>query len=128
MSSSQRVSEQWQRWWWKRSFWSNLKWLEHSFFNMWSTRTNLIHSLKTHCFNCVKQSYRLRVIFYLRKFCSLNTNSMKFLMSQSNQCHKNVWIYYYYWKALLFQRQFQHSLCVWFLIQSIQLLINQCFI
>ncbi len=59
---------------------------------MW---TNLIHSFKTHCFDCVKQSYKLRVIFYLKEFCSLNTNSIKFLMSQSNQCHKNVWIYYY---------------------------------
>ncbi len=64
---------------------------------MQSTWTNLIHSFKTHCFNCVKQSCRLRVIFYLREFCSLNTNSIKFLMSQSNRCHKNVWIYYYYY-------------------------------
>ncbi len=63
---------------------------------MWLTRTNLIHSLKTHCFNCVKQSYRLRVIFYLRKFCSLDTNNIKFLMSWSNRCYKSVWIYYYY--------------------------------
>ena len=37
--------KQLQEWWWKRSFWSNLKWLSHSFFNMRSTQTNLIHSL-----------------------------------------------------------------------------------
>ncbi len=36
------------------------------------------------------------MIFYLREFCSLDTNSIKSLMSQSNWCHKNVWIYYYY--------------------------------
>ncbi len=64
---------------------------------MQSTRTNLIHSLKTHCFNCMKQSCKLQVIFYLREFCSLDTDSIKFLMSWSNQCHKNVWIYYYYY-------------------------------
>ncbi len=62
---------------------------------MQSTRTNLIHSLKTHCFDCVKQLCRLQVIFYLREFCSLDTNSIESLMSQSNWCHKNVWIYYY---------------------------------
>ncbi len=65
----------------KWSFWSNLKWLEHLFSNMQSTWTNLIHSLKTHCFNCVKQSYKLRVIFYLREFCSLDINSIEFLMN-----------------------------------------------
>ncbi len=80
----------------KRKSWSNLKWLEHSFSNMQSTWTNLIHSLKTQCFNCVKQLYRLWVIFYLREFCLLDTNSIKFLMSWFNRCHKNVWIYYYY--------------------------------
>ncbi len=63
---------------------------------MQSTWTNLIHSLKTHCFNCVKQLYRLRVIFYLREFCSLDTNSIESFMSWSNWCHKSVWIYYYY--------------------------------
>ncbi len=63
---------------------------------MQSTRTNLIHSLKTHCFDCVKQLCRLRVIFYLREFCSLDTDSIEFFMSRSNRCHKNVWIYYYY--------------------------------
>ncbi len=68
---------------------------------MQSTRTNLIHSFKTHCFDCVKQSCRLRVIFYLREFCSLDTNSIKSLMSRFNQCHKNVWIYYYYYLKLL---------------------------
>ncbi len=66
------------------------------------TRTNLIHSFKTHCFNCVKQSYRLRVIFYLREFCSLDTNSIEFLMNWSNWCHKNVWIYYYYLTCVTF--------------------------
>ncbi len=64
---------------------------------MQSTWTNLIHSLKTHCFDCVKQSCRLQVIFYLREFCSLDTDSIKFLISWSNRCHKNVWIYYYYY-------------------------------
>jgi len=62
-----------------------------------STRTNLIHSLKTHCFDCVKQSCRLRVVFYLREFCSLDTDSIEFLMSRPNRCHKGVWIYYYYY-------------------------------
>ena len=57
----------------------------------------MIHSLKTHCFDCVKQLYRLRVIFYLREFCSLDTNSIEFLMSWSNRCYKSVWIYYYYY-------------------------------
>ncbi len=66
---------------------------------MRSTRTNLIHSLKTHCFDCVKQSYKLRAIFYLREFCSLDTSSIEFLMSRSNRCHKNVWIYYYYYQT-----------------------------
>ncbi len=64
---------------------------------MQSTSTNLIHSLKTHCFDCVKQSYRLRVVFYFREFCSLDTNSIESLMSRPNRCHKNVWIYYYYY-------------------------------
>ena len=67
------------------------------------TWTNLIHSFKTHCFNCMKQSCRLQVIFYLKKFCSLNINSIKFLMSRSNRCHKSVWIYYYY---LIFNKAF----------------------
>ncbi len=77
--------------------WLHLKWLEHSFFNMQSTWTNLIHSFKIYCFDCIKQSYRLQVIFYLREFCSLDTNNIKFLMSQFNWCHKSVWIYYYYY-------------------------------
>ncbi len=42
---SRKISEQQREWWWKQSFWSNLKWLEHSFFNMQSTWINLIHSL-----------------------------------------------------------------------------------
>jgi len=70
------------------------------FFNVQSTRTNLIHSLKTHCFNCMKQSCKLQVIFYLREFCSLDTDSIEFLMSRSNWCHKSVWIYYYYYYVL----------------------------
>ncbi len=68
---------------------------------MRSTRTNLIHSLKTHCFDCVKQSCRLWVIFYLREFCSLDTDSIEFFMSRSNRCHKSVWIYYYYYLHII---------------------------
>ncbi len=37
------------------------------------------------------------MIFYLKEFCSLNTHSIKFFMSRSNQCYKSVWIYYYYY-------------------------------
>jgi len=44
----------------------------------------------------MKQLYKQRVIFYFEKFCSLNINSIKFLMSWLNWCHKSVWIYYYY--------------------------------
>ncbi len=72
---------------------------------MQSTRTNLIHSLKTHCFDCVKQSCRLRVIFYLREFCSLDTDSIEFLMSRFNRCHKNVWIYYYYYYIIRYNEK-----------------------
>jgi len=79
-----------------------------------STWTNLIHSLKTHCFDCMKQSYRLRVIFYFREFCSLNTSSIESLMSQFNWCHKNVWIYYYWWKIF-------HWLIVWSTMSIISL-------
>ncbi len=50
----------------------------------------------------MKQLYRLRVIFYLREFCSLDTNSIKFLMNWFNWCHKNVWIYYYYLTCVTF--------------------------
>ncbi len=66
------------------------------------TWTNLIHSFKTHCFNCVKQLYRLQVIFYLWEFCLLDTNSIEFLINWSNWCHKNVWIYYYYLTCITF--------------------------
>ncbi len=31
------------------------------------------------------------MIFYFKEFCSLNINSIKFLMSWLNWCHKNVW-------------------------------------
>ncbi len=67
---------------------------------MRSTRTNLIHSLKTHCFGCVKQLYRLRVVFYPRGFCPLDTNSIEFPMGRPNRCHKGVWIYYYYYTII----------------------------
>jgi len=86
-----------------------------------STRTNLIHSLKTHCFNCVKQSCRLRVIFYLREFCSLDTDSIEFFMSRSNRCHKSVWIYYYYY----YYYYYYHLLITyWYMINS-WLITNQ---
>ncbi len=44
-SQSRRISRQQREWWWKWSCWSSLEWQEHSFSNMQSSRTNLIHSL-----------------------------------------------------------------------------------
>jgi len=52
------------------------------------------------------------VIFYLREFCSLDTHNIEFLMSQLNRCHKNVWIYYYYYQSrvnILKNDEFNHS-------------------
>ena len=93
---------------------------------MWSTWTNLIHSLKIHCFDCVKQSYRLWVIFYLREFCSLDTSNIESLMSWFNWCHKSVWIYYYYLKitflSCLFIAQQKTLSCVAKIFLSIQVL------
>ncbi len=85
---------------------------------MWSTRTNLIHSLKTHCFGCVKQSYRLRVIFYLRGFCPLDTNSIESLMGRPNRCHKGVWIYYYYYYSLFHVSDMNFHDCFFSLISK----------
>ncbi len=56
-SQSRRVLRQQQEWWWKWSCWSSLEWQEHSFFNMQSSWTNLIHSLSfivlTACSSCI---------------------------------------------------------------------------
>jgi len=69
------------------------------------------------------------VIFYFREFCSLNTHSIKFLISQSNQCHKNVWIYYYYFfkniKSLHFCKMILWWLC--FIIVDIMKMMHKSF-
>ncbi len=66
-SQSRRVSRQQREWWWKWSCWSSLKWQEHLFFNVRSSRTNLIHSLS----------------FIVSTACSSRINSERFYISES---------------------------------------------
>ncbi len=66
-SQSRRVSRQQWEWWWKRSCWSSLEWQEHSFFNVQSSWTNLIHSLS----------------FIISTACSSCINSERFFISES---------------------------------------------
>ncbi len=66
-SQSRIISRQQQEWWWKWSCWSSLEWQEHSFFNEWSSRTNLIHSLS----------------FIVSTMCSSHINSERFSISEN---------------------------------------------
>ncbi len=62
------------------------------------------------------------MIFYLREFCSLNIDSIKFLMSWLNWCHKNVWIYYYYYYFSFFLILLTSNIC-----SHISLCFNRAF-
>ncbi len=66
-SQSRRILRQQREWWWKQSCWSSLKWQEHSFFNMQSSWTNLIHSLS----------------FIVSTACSSHINSEQFSISEN---------------------------------------------